>query len=160
MIGVTTISQETLQSSGETCQGVRHVVITSETTLKAICTAERRQISSERLRALTWLSAVDPSSDRGRARKSCQVGTGSWFLESDTYRSWLNQNLHILWLYGIPGSGKTILASAVIEDLQTNHNSDILVAYIYVDFSDSSKQSTDGLIRSFSRQLASIQDEQ
>ncbi|KAH6886139.1 hypothetical protein BKA70DRAFT_103698 [Coprinopsis sp. MPI-PUGE-AT-0042] len=47
-------------------------------------------------------------------------GTGTWFLQSDMFLIWLDSNGHlkILWGTGIPGAGKTVLASIVIRELE------------------------------------------
>jgi hypothetical protein len=46
-----------------------------------------------------------------------------------------------LWLYGIPGCGKTILSSTIIEDvLYHYHDPTMAVIYFYFDFNDVEKQ--------------------
>ncbi|KAI1420542.1 NACHT domain protein [Xylaria sp. FL1777] len=51
----------------------------------------------------------------------CQ-GTGAWLLQDATFKTWLNfasQEARVLWLQGIPGAGKTYLASEVIKKTQS-----------------------------------------
>ena len=62
-----------------------------------------------------WLSAPDPSSNYNKALKARYANTGDWFLKSDTFRIWLLESGSLLWLYGIPGCGKTILSSTIIQ---------------------------------------------
>ena len=50
-----------------------------------------------------------------------------------------------LWLHGIPGCGKTVLSSTIIEDLQ---KSGYIVLYFYFDFKDEAKQSFEKMVRS------------
>jgi len=57
-----------------------------------------------------------------------------------------------LWIHGIPGCGKTILSSTLIEDLTTTLPSSTLL-YFYFDFSDSHKQTLNNMIRSLISQL-------
>uniref|UniRef100_A0A0D2YEP4 Nephrocystin 3-like N-terminal domain-containing protein n=1 Tax=Fusarium oxysporum (strain Fo5176) TaxID=660025 RepID=A0A0D2YEP4_FUSOF len=45
-------------------------------------------------------------------------GTGSWVLRSQHWTNWLASSIRCLWVHGIPGSGKTILASWLIENVQ------------------------------------------
>lgn len=63
----------------------------------------------------------------------------------------------LMWLHGLPGAGKTVLCSSVIEDIRQKcedfHNA--RCAYFYFDFRDKSKQSVEGMLRSLLRQLSS-----
>ncbi|KAI1861538.1 hypothetical protein JX265_009505 [Neoarthrinium moseri] len=58
-----------------------------------------------------------------------------------------------LWLYGIPGCGKTILTSTAIEDLQTSPGHSAALLYFYFDFTDTQKQQFENTIRSLVWQL-------
>lgn len=55
-----------------------------------------------------------------------------------------------IWLYGIPGCGKTILSSTILKDvfLHCDKNSGYVVAYFYFDFNDIQKQDTERMLRS------------
>lgn len=70
-------------------------------------------------------------------------GTVLWFLRTETFILWLDLSgtLKILWGTGIPGAGKTVMASIVINDLDARAAASggrICVAYIYFRYSDSS----------------------
>jgi hypothetical protein len=107
-------------------------------------------------RIYDWLSAADPSSNYQQALKQRHQNTGLWFLESDQYRAWKNDPASFLWLHGIPGSGKTILSSIVLEDvLRTCHGTgEKAVLYFYFDFNDSQKQLAESMLRSLICQLS------
>ncbi|KAI1780284.1 hypothetical protein F4818DRAFT_435491 [Hypoxylon cercidicola] len=45
------------------------------------------------------------------------AGTCNWILDSDPFRTWLQHDSGILWLKGIPGSGKTVLSASVVQKL-------------------------------------------
>jgi hypothetical protein len=62
-----------------------------------------------------------------------------------------------LWLHGIPGCGKTILSSTIIQSLidQFQANPKIAVSYFYFDFNDKEKQNPENLLSSLLAQLAS-----
>ena len=113
--------------------------------------------TSERYNIRQWLSAPDPSSNYNKALKSRLADTGIWILRNNTYIDWLSKPGSHLWLYGIPGCGKTILSSAVIqsvvEDCQSRTNS--VVLYFYFDFNDIEKQQYEKMIRSLVVQLSS-----
>jgi hypothetical protein len=60
-----------------------------------------------------------------------------------------------LWLYGIPGCGKTILSSTIIEDvLYHYHDPTMAVIYFYFDFNDVEKQQYEKMLRSLITQLS------
>jgi hypothetical protein len=56
---------------------------------------------------------------------------------------------------GIPGAGKTILTSVIIEDLfsRSRDGPDISVAFLYCNFNRSAEQSIEDLLGSIARQL-------
>jgi len=99
-----------------------------------------------------WLSPPDPSMNYNKALKQRQKGTGLWFLQSDVFTKWKIEQNSFLWLYGIPGCGKTILSSTIIEDLERTlpHWS---LLYFYFDFSNTSKYTLESMIRALTSQL-------
>ncbi|KAF1967387.1 hypothetical protein BU23DRAFT_377929, partial [Bimuria novae-zelandiae CBS 107.79] len=46
-------------------------------------------------------------------------GVGTWMLKHVRYQEWLRGTSRTLWIHGILGSGKSILASTIIEHLET-----------------------------------------
>lgn len=99
-----------------------------------------------------WLSTPDPSTNYNKALQQRQKDTGLWFLQSHVYNQWKTQPNSALWLYGIPGCGKTVLSSTIIEDLEKTFPSATLL-YFYFDFSDDRKQKLDNMVRSLVSQL-------
>lgn len=65
-----------------------------------------------------WLQTTDPSTLHHRACKQYEPATGDWILRSDEWKAWLEGNTRSVWIHGIPGAGKTILASHLIEVLK------------------------------------------
>ncbi|THZ28560.1 ankyrin repeat protein [Aureobasidium pullulans] len=61
-------------------------------------------------RIRNWLRPADASIDYVTASGLCHPGTGAWFLKSPVYKKFLQAPHGRLWLRGIPGSGKTVLA--------------------------------------------------
>ena len=103
----------------------------------------------------SWLSAPDPSTDYHKAHKQRQAETGLWLLDGLKFTEWKERAASRLWLYGIPGCGKTILSSTVIEHLLQHCNDDIstVTAYFYFDFNDAQKQDPELMLRSLLCQL-------
>jgi hypothetical protein len=73
---------------------------------------------SNRKEILNWVSAVPYKQHHENTRTGRLPGSGTWLLSHETFLTWkFAPNSSILWLSGIPGSGKTVLASLVIDDL-------------------------------------------
>jgi Cdc6-like AAA superfamily ATPase len=103
-----------------------------------------------------WLSAPDPSTSYQKALKLRQADTGLWLLESEAYNEWKRSATTPLWLYGIPGCGKTILSSTVLQDVLQHCQDDPgkVTAYFFFDFNDAQKQDPEIMMRSLLCQLS------
>ena len=68
---------------------------------------------------LEWLSETDFFMQKNDMMNKIQKGTGKWLLESRAFQNWLTgQSSRMLWCHGIPGAGKTYLASSIIDHLE------------------------------------------
>ncbi|KAI0435273.1 hypothetical protein F5Y09DRAFT_349521 [Xylaria sp. FL1042] len=95
-----------------------------------------------------WLSPPNPSTNYNNALKSRHPGSGKWFLNHAAYSRWKSHAGSFLWLHGIPGCGKTVLSSTIVEGLTSRDS-----LYFYFDFNDTSKQKFDMTLRSLISQL-------
>jgi hypothetical protein len=102
-----------------------------------------------------WLSAPDPSTNYHKALSLRQTDTGLWLLERDLYKEW-KVKASSIWLHGIPGCGKTVLCSTLLENILEHAAGDPgkTVAYFYFDFNDRQKQDPQLMIRSLISQLS------
>jgi hypothetical protein len=106
---------------------------------------------------LDWIaptSFVAAHTDISSRRKS---NLGTWFLNSSEYRRWTSGSERILLCTGIPGAGKTYLASLIIDDLRTtvvSSDKAIVVAWLYFNYTERRSQTVASLLRSLLRQLA------
>ncbi|KAG9757778.1 purine and uridine phosphorylase, partial [Aureobasidium melanogenum] len=101
-----------------------------------------------------WLSPPDHNTNQTAALTKRHDGTGQWFVKGEVFTAFKEGKVPFLWLSGIPGCGKTILSSSIIEDLQ--HSSlaaSAVLLYFYFDFSDVRKQTLDDALRSLLWQL-------
>jgi hypothetical protein len=102
-----------------------------------------------------WLIPSDPSENHNRALSQCHKGTGQWFVQGEIFTSFKRQNISFLWLNGIPGCGKTVLCSSIIEDLgREPSSSPFRKLYFYFDFNDPRKQTLESALRSLLWQVA------
>lgn len=102
------------------------------------------------------LSAPDPSTNYLKALKQRQPGTGIWFLESEQYAKWKTGLISSIWLHGIPGCGKTVLSSTILQNLYQYCDGDPgkATVYFYFDFKDVQKQDPELMLRSLICQLS------
>lgn len=137
---------------------IRHV--TSRTEANVVTLIERFQavaMDQRNGQIFRWLAAPDPSSNHDKACQTRQRETGRWLLKGLNYIDWKNQRASFLWLHGIPGCGKTVLCSTIIDDVAPvcQPNGRNILAYYYFDFSEIKKQTCEGLVRSLVTQLFS-----
>ncbi|KAI9150697.1 Glutathione transporter [Paramyrothecium foliicola] len=124
-------------------------------------TNESIEIKTTRPEVLRWYESSDQEQNHMAARRKHQPETGKWIFEQHEFKAW-NQAKggEVLWLHGIPGAGKTILCSTIIEYMRKYCAQSVestaltqKIVYFYFDFSDSNKQSMESLIRSCICQL-------
>jgi len=102
---------------------------------------------------LAWLRPTDVSINHMLARKKHEPTTGKWFLKSGEFMTWSNASKASLWLYGKPGSGKTILCSSIIEHIIGLCNSTPSDQYAYFYFDFNQKWNGVDMLRSIIAQL-------
>ncbi|KAJ5873180.1 hypothetical protein N7455_003723 [Penicillium solitum] len=95
----------------------------------------------DRLDLVKWLSPINSAAKQADTLKLRHKGTGRWFLETDEFSKWFNQaqkqrERRTLFCQGAPGTGKTLMMSAVIDELRRRirHDSTIRLAYFYFNY--------------------------
>jgi hypothetical protein len=111
--------------------------------------------SQEHKELLSWLTPLDFSerhTDRLRRR---EPGTGTWFPESAEFNVWVCQPKSTLYCTGMPGAGKSFLASIAIDHLQELFIGDggVGVAFLLYDFNSQNGQGPEDLLASLLKQL-------
>lgn len=111
--------------------------------------------SLEEKDALDWLSDTDFGAYQLDERDKKAPGTCEWFLTSREYRSWIQEEGQVLFCPGIAGAGKTVLVSAIIEDLHSRFQNDpsTAIVHIYCRYDRADRQTFDKLRASLLRQL-------
>ncbi|KAI0033612.1 hypothetical protein K488DRAFT_69721 [Vararia minispora EC-137] len=100
----------------------------------------------------TWLNPPEPALNHERLRKLHKHGTCTWFFDA-AFEEWKRGDNAVYWIYGKPGTGKSVLCSSIIDHLR--FDSEASLAYFYFDFRDVHKESVSGLLSSLVFQLAS-----
>ena len=119
----------------------------------------QHQDDQERQAILDWLSPVNYATQQNDFIGRRQEGTGRWLLNSDEFQAWLNQTKQTLFCPGIPGAGKTMIASIVVDYLWTEFQNDanIGIAYLYCNYQQRQEQKAEDLLLSLLKQLAQEQ---
>jgi hypothetical protein len=103
-----------------------------------------------------WLTLTDYLPQQNDFIKQRQAGTGQWLLDSAEFKTWTGSEKQTLFCPGIPGAGKTILTSIVVDNLSKRFQNDINVgiAYVYCNFKRQIEQTLEDLLASLLKQLA------
>lgn len=126
--------------------------LTRDNTVKLV----RYQEDKEQQAILDWLTPTDYAPQQNDFLKQRQAGSGKWLLDSAEFKSWLETKKQTLFCPGIPGAGKTILTSIVVEELSTRiqDESSNGIAYVYCNFKRQNEQTLEDLLASVLKQLA------
>ena len=110
---------------------------------------------NEDLEILNWLTPIDYGPQQSDFIQRRQEGTGTWLLHTNEFNTWLDQRNKTLFCSGIPGAGKTILTSIVVNHLCSKYQTDFSVgiAYLYCNFRQQQQQKPEDLLLSLLKQL-------
>ncbi|KAJ7321988.1 hypothetical protein DFH08DRAFT_788589 [Mycena albidolilacea] len=110
--------------------------------------AERRQI-------IEWISPLNFFPRQADILSARQPGTGEWLLQDTTFKRWKAGETRAIWCRGMPGAGKTVLTSIVVNDLRENlANETIGVAVLYLDHKATEAHTPTNLLAGIWQQLA------
>ncbi|KAK6523143.1 hypothetical protein TWF694_006038 [Orbilia ellipsospora] len=117
---------------------------------------------ARRTNILHWYKTSDPEQNHKTSRAQHQPKTCGWVFDTENYQSWEQSKRGHLWIHGIPGAGKTIICSTIIDHVQNECKTDPSkrVLYYYFDFADAKKQNLDKMLQSLIYQViaASVDD--
>jgi len=102
---------------------------------------------------MEWLSKLNFHVQQIDIIKGKEPDTGIWFLEAPQFSEWLLSPGTTLFCSGIPGSGKTMIVSIVIDYLLGIQNHFVGVAYIYCDYKRQKEYDLRALLSALLRQL-------
>ncbi|KAL4813167.1 hypothetical protein BDW67DRAFT_188021 [Aspergillus spinulosporus] len=106
--------------------------------------------------ALDWLTNDDYSAQQNDYLELREPGTSEWFLKTQEFADWVQSPGKLLFCPGIAGSGKTIITSTIVDDLQREYEDDpnVGVAYIYFNYMRREMQTIRHLLATLLRQLS------
>lgn len=122
-----------------------------------------KQTTQQEQDILEWLDRnnYEPQYQTHLSRREEQ--TGEWFVESSEFKAWVSEKGRGLTCHGVPGSGKTIMSSIVIDHLSRQFQCDgnTAIAYIFCDAQNQEEglphRYVSNLAKQLAKQLAQIQ---
>ncbi|KAL9032261.1 MAG: hypothetical protein Q9180_006603 [Flavoplaca navasiana] len=114
-----------------------------------------KQDLQERREILAWLSPLNFFKTQQDIFARRATGTGQWLIESPGFQDWMSGSTHILCCLGIPGAGKSVLASIVVDFLRNGlpKQPPVGVASVYCNFKEREMQSLENLLAGLCMQL-------
>ncbi|RAH67379.1 uncharacterized protein BO66DRAFT_403834 [Aspergillus aculeatinus CBS 121060] len=99
----------------------------------------------------TWLAPTDTTSPASEYRKhlnSHVSSTGDWILNTQQYHRWSETDaIGDLWIRGIPGSGKSVVAATMVRRLQQRGDAPVL--FFFFRESTEDNQTPHSLLKDF-----------
>lgn len=120
---------------------------------------EIQEKTCQRFRDLAvWLQAANISDDHMRLTRSQSTGTGRWLFGKPEFIKWFDpasNQVPLLWMNGKPCTGKSILASMVVQEAMDTLADQAKVLYFYCKADDKERSNFLAISRSFLSQLLS-----
>ncbi|KAK0701292.1 hypothetical protein B0H67DRAFT_558761 [Lasiosphaeris hirsuta] len=119
-----------------------------------------REMNARYREVAGWLRSANVQNDQHEYSdvRAGYPNSGHWFLNNKTFKAWFDPMCQtippLLWLSGIPGAGKTILASMVVEETQ-KLNTHPVVLYFFCKHGDNERDNFVSIARSLLLQLLS-----
>lgn len=118
-------------------------------------TSRSQKAEDQKKELIKWLSPLHYNVRQEISNRLRKKGTGEWMFDKKALELWEEVNGMCLWVNGIAGSGKTILASNAIDRVQrTIHKyPGHILAYAYCEFGDATTTDSVNIIRTLLAQL-------
>ncbi|KAK8018757.1 hypothetical protein PG991_007947 [Apiospora marii] len=132
------------------------------TTLNTVIDLSRHRaeeaVARQRMQVLEWLSAMEFDSTQASMLRKRWPGTGTWLVEHDHFKLWLFDLSPppILWCHGGPGTGKSVMASVIVDYVQrelSSHTPCPILTYAYFSYQDAEGKQAEPAVASLTKQL-------
>ncbi|KAJ7266730.1 ankyrin repeat domain-containing protein [Mycena rebaudengoi] len=115
---------------------------------------EAEHAAAERKRIIEWISLLNFFQRHEDISCARQEGTCLWLLEEAKFKDWVSGAGAIFWCYGMPGAGKTVLSSTVVNYLwEKSPSPNVGVARAYLTHKEMDMQSPENILAGLWRQL-------
>ena len=155
----TTISslRENISKANEALQQVASTIVIRQNTAIQD-TINQFYTKEESKEIIRWLDPPSPASSHRDASAKHREATGGWLLDDAEFSKWRTHPSSVLWVQGSAGTGKTVLASVIINQLfgDCEKLTKAGIAFFYFEFNNqSTMQDHNRLLRSLIEQLSS-----
>lgn len=118
-------------------------------------------INNETRRVLDFFmpAAINPQNNLELNSRLRHPVTGMWLIESEDLIEWMQTPGSKIWLSGIPGGGKTVLAAAVIQEVLSRGSPRSGVAFFFCDYKNEDTWKPLSVLGAIASQLARQYDE-
>lgn len=111
-------------------------------------------LDEEARKILDWLSPLNFARKQKDTFRRRHEQTGDWFLKSSEFQTWITDSAQTLFCPGIPGAGKTILASVAVDYLRNRFDdAGSAVVCVFCNHADEGHQRHIDLVASILEQL-------
>lgn len=135
----------------------RRIIDVQATASKILDIVTKVKLDRTRLEILEFFNQyTNPRLDFETSKNLRHPQTGLWFTESDDFKDWKHTPGSRIWISGIPGAGKSVLAGLIItECLQLSSLSDkSCSAYFFCTYRDKKTQLSKNILSSLASQIA------
>jgi hypothetical protein len=106
------------------------------------------------LKVLDFFLRYNPQPYFARALRLRHPLTGLWLLDGGPFIRWMETRNSKLWLSGIPGAGKTVLAGAMIDAAIQRDSESTAVAFFFCDYSEPKSHDPVNILCTIASQIA------
>ncbi|KAJ7204166.1 ankyrin repeat-containing domain protein [Mycena pura] len=162
LLDIWDMGQQQREEHGEIIKALDDVAdqqrVAHDQILSSIGSANRDQQkdidSARRTQIMQWMTPLNFFQRQADIFSAWQAGTGEWLLENPQFNDWESGSGKILWCRGMPGAGKTVLSSMVVNRLESKfQNSEVGVACIYLNHKETETQTPPNLLAALWKQL-------
>lgn len=137
------LMQEDLQTLDRGIQGIAVGIMSIDATS-----------SDERRRSIaSWLSPLNLLGRHDDIYRKRHEGTNQWLLQSPEFQECVEGKRTVLRCAGIPGEGKTMIASLVVEHIKSSSQGEVAVLVMYCNYKEHVEQSITNLLASLIKQV-------
>ena len=129
-------------------------------TLSLTNTVNSSHAKHYRRTVVDWLASLASQTNTNFQPKDSACSTGHWFLYGTEFEDWKASPHSLLWLHGIPGSGKTVLCSLVHQILRvsTSTTNKPLILHFFFDFAAQERQNITAFVCSLMLQMIEVEE--
>ncbi|KAJ7032335.1 hypothetical protein C8F04DRAFT_1040646 [Mycena alexandri] len=110
---------------------------------------------AEKRRAIIdWMSPLNFLQRQAEVFSMMQPGTGKWLLSDAQFKTWESDSGKVLWCRGMPGAGKTVLASLVVSHLEAKaQRNNLGIACTFLNHKEAEIQTVPNILGGLWKQL-------